>query len=255
MAQQSSHQAIINNDFYQDLGEGWYTADDHPIALLRSENATRAPWVDREITQHVGTRATVLDVGCGAGFLSNYLALQGHEVTGIDISSSSLEVAKLHDKTARVKYLYGNAYELPFDNGSFDVVCAMDILEHIDKPFRLIQEASRVLRPGGLFFFHTFNRTWMSNLIVIKGVDWFVPNAPKNMHVYDLFIKPDELRLMCEKASMNVEAIFGFMPTVRSLAFWKLLFTRKIAKDFSFNFVKSISTGYCGFASKKSFEI
>lgn len=250
MAKHSSDQTMINNDFYEDLKEEWYTSSDHPIALLRAENATRAPWVDQQIKQHVAQSAKVLDVGCGAGFLSNHLASQGHHVTGIDLSKSSLEVARRHDPTKTVNYLFADAYQLPFLDDSFDVVCAMDILEHVNQPNQLIAEASRVLRPGGLFFFHTFNRTWLSRLIVIKGVDWFVRNAPKNMHVYDLFITPDELKNMCKQANLDVVVIKGLVPNMWTGAFWKLPFTRTVDKNFRFSFVDSLSTGYCGFSSK-----
>lgn len=240
----------INNAFYDDLNDKWYTALNHPVALLRAENEVRAPWVLKTIQAQIGKRAKVLDVGCGAGFLSNALASSDFEVTGVDISKSSLEVAQRHDVSGKAIYLEANAYNLPFENESFDVVCAMDILEHVEKPARLIKEASRVLRPGGLFFFHTFNRNLFSYLLVIKGVDWFVKNAPENMHVYELFITPDELNAMCTKYDLKVEDLRGFSPDMFSKGFWKLPLTRTIAPDFKFHFSKSTATGYCGFARK-----
>ena len=63
---------------------------------------------------------------------------------------------------------------------------------------KIIQEAGRLLKPGGLFFFHMFNRNFLSWLIVIKGVEWCVPNTPKNMHLYSHFIKPYELKEWCD---------------------------------------------------------
>ncbi|MBA3816680.1 MAG: 3-demethylubiquinone-9 3-O-methyltransferase [Parachlamydiaceae bacterium] len=253
MAKDPCNQTVINNAFYEDLKEGWYTADDHPIALLRAENALRAPWVGQLIQERfskLNRAITILDVGCGAGFLSNYLAQEKHQVTGIDLSQSSLDVAKKFDSTSSVKYLHGNAYQLPCDDACFDVVCAMDILEHVEHPANLIQEASRVLKPGGMFFFHTFNRTWLSRMIVIKGVDWLVPNAPKDMHVYDLFITPEELKALCHKQHLQVELLRGFMPDICAKAFWSSLFMRKVSPDLRFKFVNSLFAGYCGFAIK-----
>src|SRR3990167_3717062 len=81
MERQASNKTI-NNDFYEDLEERWYTASDHPIALLRAENAVRVPW----IIELIGKRKKVLDVGCGAGILTNALSKAGHEVDGIDLS-------------------------------------------------------------------------------------------------------------------------------------------------------------------------
>lgn len=243
---------MINNDFYNKLGEKWYLSTDHPIALLRAENRARIPWVISEIRKRLGNhKVNVLDVGCGAGFLTNALALEKHHVTGVDVSQSSLEIAKKYDQTQSVKYQFGNAYALPFEQDEFDVVCAMDILEHIDHPERLIHEASRILRPGGLFFFHTFNRNLLSNLVIIKGVEWFIPNTPANMHVYNLFITPEELKKMCKKEQMHVEVLRGFMPCIWDRSFWKMLVTRKISDDISFQFTRRLTMGYCGLAIKE----
>ena len=74
---------VVNNAFYDDLGRKWYEAYDHPIALLRAENNARAPWVAKKIADHFDkNRCSVLDIGCGGGFLSNTLAQHGHQVTG-----------------------------------------------------------------------------------------------------------------------------------------------------------------------------
>lgn len=250
MQKSNCDQALINNDFYETLHEKWYTAQDHPIALLRAENAIRSPWVAQEIRCRRGEKLQVLDIGCGGGLLTNHLAMNGYDVTGIDLSYSSLEVAKHFDQTRKVRYLRANAYELPFKNESFDVVCAMDILEHVENPQKLIQEAARVLRKNGLFFFHTFNRNVLSYLLVIKGIDWFVKNAPQNMHVYHLFITPEEMKVMCNRESLSVDLLVGLVPNACSWAFWKILFTGKISKNFEFCFVDNLATGYCGIANK-----
>jgi 2-polyprenyl-6-hydroxyphenyl methylase/3-demethylubiquinone-9 3-methyltransferase len=245
MEKQTSNQTI-NNDFYEELAERWYTASDHPIALLRAENAVRVPWILSEI----GENKTVLDIGCGAGILANALSKEGHTVYGIDLSPSSLSVAKNHDATKRVSYEVANAYALPYADQMFDVVCAMDVLEHVEEPSLLVSEASRVLKPGGLFFFHTFNRNFLSYMLIIKGVEWCVPNAPKNMHVYPLFIKPVELKEICETKDLEVVNLRGFSPQILSIPFWKMLFKRKVPDDFTFRFSKSLATGYCGIAKK-----
>jgi 2-polyprenyl-6-hydroxyphenyl methylase/3-demethylubiquinone-9 3-methyltransferase len=243
---------LINNAFYDHLQEGWYEAHNHPIALLRAENAVRNPWVLSTINEKLGKKKKILDIGCGAGFLSNTLALAEHEVTGIDLSINSLREAELRDQTKSVKYLYRSADKLPFKSNTFDVICAMDFLEHVENPAEIIKGASHILKPGGLFFFHTFNRNLLSWLIVIKGVEWCVPNTPKNMHLYSLFIKPKELQEFCKEASLQVESLQGLRPNLIHSSFWKSFFTRKIAEDFPFIFTPSTLTGYVGFARKTS---
>lgn len=246
--EKKSCQRVINNSFYDELSDDWYTKENHPIALLRAENQVRVPWIAQEIKNSC---QRVLDIGCGGGFLTNALALKGHEVFGIDLSSTSLEVAQRKDATQKVRYQVANAYDLPFENESFDVVCAMDILEHVENPQKVIEEASRVLKKNGMFFFHTFNRNFFSYLIIIKGVDWFTPNAPTNMHVYSLFIKPKEMKKMLQKESLEIGSLRGFRPKIWSKELFKLVFRKKISPTFPFCFSKSLLTGYSGWARKK----
>ena len=241
----------INNEVYDSLGERWYHADDDPIALLRAEAEVKNPWVAGRIQSHLGTGThTVLDIGTGGGFLSNSLARAGHHVTGVDLSKESLKIAARMDCTSSVKYEHADAYALPYRNQSFDVACAMDFLEHVEEPSRVIAEASRVLKPGGLFFFYTFNRNFFSWLFVIKGVEWFVKNTPENLHLHRLFIRPAEMRTMCLKEGLLVEEFAGIAPVVFSAAFWKMLVTRRVPPQLLFRITGSLKMSYTGVARK-----
>jgi 2-polyprenyl-6-hydroxyphenyl methylase/3-demethylubiquinone-9 3-methyltransferase len=240
----------VNNRWYADLGARWYEADDTPIALLRAESRSRNPWIAEEIDKAFGgAPVRVLDLGCGAGFLSNYLAERGHQVTGIDTTTENLTVALARDATHSARYEHGDACALRFEPGSFDVVCAMDLLEHVEDPAKLIAEASRVLAPGGLFVFHTFNRTWQAELVVIKGVEWFVKNAPDDLHVLRLFVTPDELRDMCAAYDFEAPVIHGSRPRF-GWPLWRMLFTGRVGDDFSFTTTPSTKLGYAGIARR-----
>jgi 2-polyprenyl-6-hydroxyphenyl methylase/3-demethylubiquinone-9 3-methyltransferase len=240
----------INNAWYADLGARWYAAEDTPIALLRAEARHRNPWIAGEIAQALGQgRHRVLDLGCGAGFLANYLAEQGHHVTGIDTTDESLAVARAHDRTGTVRYERGDACALAYPRRSFDVVCAMDLLEHVEQPERVIAEAGRLLAPGGIFVFHTFNRTWQAQLIVIKGVAWFVRNAPKDLHVLRLFVTPGEVRAMCHAHGFEPVALRGQRPRF-GWPLWRMLFTGKVGDDFAFSTSASTKLGYTGIARR-----
>jgi 2-polyprenyl-6-hydroxyphenyl methylase / 3-demethylubiquinone-9 3-methyltransferase len=238
----------VNNELYHTYGERWYTAADDPVALLRAEGRVRNPWIVSEIQTRLGSGpARILDVGCGAGFLSNDLARHGHRVTGIDFSRDSLEVARRHDTTGTVSYGFGDGCRLEFADAVFDVVCAMDFLEHVEEPAKAVSEAARVLRQGGLFFFHTFNRNFRSWLVVIKGVEIFVRNTPEGMHRLRYFIKPAELSRMCGASGLRIARCRGFNPKM-TRAFWRMLATGRVGDDFTFHFTPGTALGYTGFA-------
>lgn len=240
----------VNNDIYDHLGERWYTARDDPIALLRAEARSRNPWIAGAIRQAFPSgEVKVLDIGCGGGFLSNYLARAGFTVTGLDAAAESLAIAQRYDATGRACYMMGDAYRLPYADRAFQAACAMDFLEHVDEPGRVVAEAARILQPSGLFFFATFNRNFISWLFGIKGVEWFVKNTPPRLHELSHFIKPAELRAMCEESGLRVIELRGFVPRF-DLAFWRLMVTGVVADDFSFQFGRNTLTGYIGMAVK-----
>ena len=241
----------INNRLYDQLGERWYGANDDPVALLRAESRLRNPWVSSHLRERHGSQSRLLDIGCGAGFLSNALAREGYDVVGLDASEASLAVARCHDETNSVRYDAGDALALPYPVDSFDAVSAMDFLEHVEDPAAVVAEAARVLRPGGTFFFHTFNRNLLAWLVVIKGVQWFVNNTPRDMHLLRLFVKPAELRTMCTNNGLNVVEIQGSAPVIWSKAFFHMLATGVVSPDFRFQFTNSTLLGYTGFAERR----
>lgn len=238
---------IVDNNIYEKYGEKWYTTYEDPVAILRAESITILPWVLEKIRAINGH--SVLDVGCGAGFLSNELGKKGLSVTGVDLSSSSLKVAAAHDISGSVKYQVADAYQLPFANESFDVVTAMDFLEHVEDPKRVIQEASRVLKPGGIFLFHTFNRNFLSWLVIIKFVEWLVKNTPKNMHVIRLFITPKELTEYCHSSNLEVQELTGLRPIFSSIPLKNIL-TGVVPKSMRFKLTRSLQLSYIGAARK-----
>ena len=238
----------VDNRWYADLGARWYDADDTPIALLRAEARHRNPWLaDTIAAAFAGRPVRVLDLGCGAGLLGNFLAARGHAVTGIDTTAENLAIARARDATGTARYELGDATALGFPAASFDVVCALDLLEHVEEPRRLLAEVARVLRPGGLFIFHTFDRTWQANLIVIKGVAWFVRNTPRDLHVLRLFIRPAELQALCRAVGLAITTLVGSRPRFR-WPLWRMLLTGRVGDDFAFTWTRSTRLGYTGVA-------
>jgi 2-polyprenyl-6-hydroxyphenyl methylase/3-demethylubiquinone-9 3-methyltransferase len=251
MEPQAAPRTGINNGFYEGLGDRWYEAWDDPVALLRAEGRLKNPWVlDRIAARFPGRACRVLDLGCGAGFLCNALSLAGHRAEGADLSAGSLKVARGRDATGRSAWRVADAYRLPWKDATFDAVAALDFLEHVDRPAAVIAEAARVLRPGGLFFFHTFNRNLLSWLVVIKGLEWFVRNTPPRMHVLPLFIKPGEMERYCREAGVRTLEWTGMRPEPEKAPFWRMLRTGRVPEDFAFRFTRSLAISYLGVAVK-----
>lgn len=242
---------VINNDIYHELGERWYEAYDDPVALLRAESKLIAPWIHEKIKNHFSCdqKVNIADLGCGAGFISNTLAKFGHNVTGIDLSASSLDVAKKYDLTKSVNYQIGDVMSCPLASSTFDVAVSCDVIEHIDKPRRLIEEAFRILKPGGIFFFHTFDRNFMSDLIVIRLVEWLVKNTPAHLHVKSMFIKPQEMKNWCHSTGFTDFNTVGIRPSFRSLLDPCLL-KGHVPKGLSFKFTQGTWISYGGYAIK-----
>jgi len=241
----------IANDFYNTYGDRWYTANDDPVALLRAESKTKTPWIINQIKSYqlLNSRTKVLDVGCVAGFLSNELSKVGLNVTGVDLSPNSLMIARKYDETKSVNYQTADAYHLPFPDHSFDILTAMDFLEHVEHPDTIIKEFSRVLKPNGLFIFHTFNRNFFSYVVIIKLVEWLVKNTPKNMHVINLFIKPQELVAYCLQVDLIVQEMIGIKPLFSTIPL-KNFFTGIVPSSLKFKLTKTLLLSYMGIAQK-----
>jgi 2-polyprenyl-6-hydroxyphenyl methylase/3-demethylubiquinone-9 3-methyltransferase len=139
----------------------------------------------------------ILDVGSGGGILSEALAETGAQVTGIDLSQASLEVAKQHAQArgVQVDYRYESVEEVAQRQpGSFDVVTCMEMMEHVPQPGKIVAACARALKPGGHFFCSTINRTPKAWLFAIIGGEYILRLLPRGTHTYSKLIRPDELK-------------------------------------------------------------
>ena len=243
--------ARINNAFYDELGERWYEDDGHPVALLRAETRERLAYAET-VFQTLGSGpARILDLGCGGGLMTIPLARDGRAIKGVDLSEGSLAVARSRaPEGLNIEFEKGDIYRLDEPSGAYDAVLMMDVLEHLERPGAALQEAARVLRPGGVLIFHTFNRTLFSYLLAVKAIELFSRDAPRNMHLYRLFIKPAELERMCADAALRIRETRGIRPRFLSKAFCWTLLRRRVHPDFAFTRARSLLVGYMGYAVK-----
>ena len=244
----------VDNSFYEGLGDRWYDDDTHAIALLRVEAVKKVEYVREILGKHYRNQdIKVLDVGCGAGFISNPLAAAGYEIKGIDFSESSVRIAERRAPAGfRVSYEAQDAYCLQEPNESRDVVLMLDFLEHVEEPRRAIAEAVRVLKPGGILLIHTFNRTLAARLLAIHGIAFVAKDCPPHVHVYSLFIKPKELEVIGKSLGLQLQEFRGIRPKVFSRAFFWSVFHRRVHPDYSFVFSSSLDVGYLGYFKKEA---
>jgi 2-polyprenyl-6-hydroxyphenyl methylase/3-demethylubiquinone-9 3-methyltransferase len=162
----------INNEIYQTYGHDWWAKDAaFDISSLRyCMNPVRYGYFKRRLQELHFPGKTVLDVGCGGGFLAEEFARDGFAVTGIDPAARSIEAARKHaaDNNLEIDYREGKGEALAFSDGSFDIVACCDVLEHVDDLSLVISEIARTLKAGGVFCYDTVNRTWLSKFALIK---------------------------------------------------------------------------------------
>ncbi|NKJ23455.1 bifunctional 2-polyprenyl-6-hydroxyphenol methylase/3-demethylubiquinol 3-O-methyltransferase UbiG [Dyella sp. SG609] len=156
--------------------------------------------------------ARVADVGCGGGLLSEALARSGAEVTGIDLGEKVIEVARLHlhESNLNVDYrVQSSAALAAAEPASFDAVCCMELIEHVPDPAALVADLANLVRPGGLVFMSTINRTPAAFGAAILGAEYLLRMLPRGTHHYGKFLKPSELGRLLRHTGLELEDVTG----------------------------------------------
>ena len=208
----------INNAVYDEFADTWWREDGF-LQALHALNPGRFAYFEKLLREQGidPKESRVIDVGCGGGYASERMARLGMQVVGVDPSSPSLEAAAEHAllKGLAIDYRHGTGEALPVKDASCDVAFCCDVLEHVEDVQQTLNEIFRVLKPGGLFFFDTINRTALSWLVLIKLAQDipFTRSVPKDTHVWRMFIKPDELEGFLLEAGFSPREMTGFAPS------------------------------------------
>ena len=207
-----------------------------PMHSLHAVNPLRTGY----IADHVDLRdKRVLDVGCGAGLLTESLARLGARASGVDLAQELVDMARQHatQRGLLVDYRHDSAEQLAAHQpASFDVVTCMEVLEHIPRPQAVIQASSVLLKAGGHAFFSTIDRTPKSFLFVILGSEYVLRLLPVGSHSYKHLIRPRELNAWACRSGLHF---------VRSASISYNLLTRRfklvpyLGVNYIMHFVKS----------------
>ena len=193
---------------FDSIAASWWDPDGESRAL-HDLNPARLAF----ITERVDLKgARVVDVGCGGGILSESMAGQGANVTGIDIAAKALAVARLHlhESGCQVDYQHvtAEAWAQEHPSGAAVVTC-LEMLEHVPDPASVVAACADMLEKGGHLFMSTLNRNAMSFAVAIVGGEHITRIIPKGTHQYERFIKPSELCRWLRASGMRVEEITG----------------------------------------------
>lgn len=173
------------------------------MGTLHTINPLRTNFIMESLTE---SNSKILDVGCGGGILSEALAKAGARVTGLDLSEASLQVARQHaqEEGLAIDYRYESVQELAEkQNGQFDAITCMEMLEHVPEPARVIVACAKALKPGGQAFFSTINRTPKAFLFAIIGGEYILHLLPRGTHTYSKLIRPQELKDWTRQAGLE----------------------------------------------------
>ncbi len=196
-------------DKFSALASTWWDPNG-ALKTLHDINPLRLDWIREQAGGLNGRR--ILDVGCGAGLLSEAMAIEGAEVTGIDLAGESLQVARLHglETGVKVDYQQTSAEEHAADHpAQYDLVTCMELLEHVPDPASVVRACGALVRPGGLVCFSTLNRNPKAFVLAILGAEYLLRMLPRGTHSYEHFIKPSELAAAARAAGLEPAALAG----------------------------------------------
>lgn len=153
----------------------------------------------------------ILDIGCGGGLVAEPLARLGAAVTGVDAAERNIAVASLHARESglAIDYRLGNAEDLAAAGGSFNIVLALEIIEHVADVPLFVSAISRLARPGGLVLVATMNRTWKAFAMAIVGAEYVLRWLPRGTHDWKKFLRPSEVAAEVRRNGLNTAEVRG----------------------------------------------
>mgnify|MGYP006113761461 CR=1 FL=1 len=173
----------------------------------------------------------LLDIGCGGGLISEPMRRLGGKVTGIDASSNNIKIAKTHAKKNNLNISY---FDLPPEKlklkNEFDIILNLEVVEHVEDLNLYLSSCFQLLKPGGIMFTATLNRTITSYIKAIVGAEYVLRWLPIGTHDWNKFLKPEELEKKLTDLNFRVKCMAG-------LSFNPFFKEWKQSNDLSVNYI------------------
>ena len=182
---------------------------------LHKFNPVRLSYIREKVCENFGLSMTepgifkglrILDIGCGGGLLCEPMARLGAKVVGADASETNIEVARIHAQRSNldIDYRAVTAETLEAAGEKFDVILNMEVVEHVADVDLFLTSCARMLKPGGLMFIATINRTFKANALAIFMAENVLKWLPKGTHEYDKLVRPEEITAPLESENLEV---------------------------------------------------
>lgn len=201
------------------LAEKWWDAEG-PFRPLHRINSLRLLYLRDSMAAHFGRNALspspleglrVLDIGCGGGLVAEPLARLGAYVVGIDASDKNIEVARWHAEQSglAIDYRHASAEDVQAARESFDVVLALEVIEHVAGADLFIECCAALTRPGGIFIGSTINRTAKAFALAVVGAEYVLRWLPRGTHDWQKFLRPSEFAALLRRHGLKLKDMTG----------------------------------------------
>ncbi len=236
----------IEVEKFSRIADEWWS-ESGKFKPLHKFNPIRVLFIKREIIKHFNldknsakpfTTLDILDVGCGGGLIAEPFAKMGANMVAIDASEKNIMVASIHAEKSNlnIDYKTTTAEDLAAENKKYDVVFALEIIEHVADVDNFIKSCALLLKPNGILFVATMNRTLKSLAFAKIAAEYILKWLPIGTHDWKKFLKPSEICFYTNKNNLNLKNLTGFSYNIFTDE-WK------IGENLDVNYIASFANG------------